>query len=85
MLVTSGSKETDKDSLSQDLEKIAFKKDRNDLSGIYYFQKPLIHNGNDQGWGPKQTKFKKVLVEVDALAAAFGLVSAMTIDFLVFN
>lgn len=60
------SKETDKDSLSQDLEKIAFKKDRNDLSGIYYFQKPLIHNGNDQGWGPKQTKFKKVLVEVDA-------------------
>lgn len=60
------SKETEKDSLAQDLEKLTFKNDRNGLSGIYYFQNPLIHNGNDQGWGPKQTKFKKVLVEVDA-------------------
>lgn len=60
------SKETEKDSLAQDLEKLSFKKDRNGLSGIYFFQKALVHNGNDQGWGPKQTKFKKVLVEVDA-------------------
>ncbi len=60
------SKETEKDSLAQDLEKLSFKKDRNGLSGIYFFQKALVHNGNDQGWGPTQTKFKKVLVEVDA-------------------
>ncbi len=63
---SSGNKETEKDSLAQDLEKITIKQDRNNIGGIYYFQKPLIHEGNDSGFGPKKTMFKKVLIEADA-------------------
>lgn len=64
---TKGStKETEKDSLAQDLERITIKQDRNNIGGIYYFQKPLIHEGNDSGFGPKKTMFKKVLIEADA-------------------